>query len=237
MINLQTLVLDNCPTYDDGARLIKTQYRSNLPRIKARFLDKLSTWLQMNDIKNHKDITDFYEQRIKAVKEISYEEAFKLENATYRNEVFKVINISEMIENLGAKRIKTEGLELINKIVDTEKGEFRNVPLHQVYELHEVSGEKLGVNELIYCLKCWCTSTNKEHWLWIDTKIGKSGNILEAIASTCVVYKSMINKIKHIIRQGDVFLFEMTEPMVIDESEELVSLKADTYFKLLKSQS
>ena len=60
---------------------------------------------------------------------------------------------------------------------------------------------------------------------------------LEAIASTCVIYKSMYGKIKHIIRQGDVFLFEMTEDVTPSENEETMTLSMNEYFSLLKSQA
>ena len=149
-----------------------------------------------------------------------------------------MIDVPEMINNLGSERISTEGIDLVNKTYNIKTGEFEDVDMTQIYELHRVNGSKLGVNQDIYAIKCWCTSTDQEHWLWTESRPSGNDVALKAIASTCMVYKPMLGKIKHIIRQGDVFLFEMTEKVVLNEDkDEVVPLDKDTYFKLLKSQS
>ncbi len=235
MINLKTLEVLDSPTIEDGVRFLKTQFQSNEDRFEGRWLEPLNKWLQMNEIRNSVKIIEFYRKLFKTARPFSYKEAMAIESNTFRAKVFSVIDVPQMIKNLGHKRISTEGIELKNKVWDSNKNSFKFVNLHQVYELHEINGSKLGILEPLYAIKCWCTSTDNEHWMWCNKD--KISSPLEAIASCCVVYKPMIDKIKSIIRQGDVFLFEMSEEVLINESDEKVSLTKEMYFSLLTSQS
>ena len=72
--------------------------------------------------------------------------------------------------------------------------------LVNIYETYEVKGEKLKLRENVYALKVWCTSTDKEHWLWIDKKY--KDNPLEAVASTFHIHENLIPHIKELKRQG-----------------------------------
>ncbi len=237
MINLKTLMIEEAPTYIEGAKFLKTKFQSNEKRFLKRFAEPLDTWLSMNDVENRVDIVTFYVDLFKKVKPFTYQEAFSIEEDEFRATVFSVINVPEMVKNLGSERVKTEGISLSNKVYNEMKGEFEIKPFEQVYELHKVNCSKLGIDNT-YAIKCWCTSTEEEHWLWISDEQAKNGSPLEAIASTCMVYKCMIGKIKHIIRQGDVFLFEMKDGYEkLTNLGEVIPLDKDTYFGLLKSQS
>ena len=238
MIDLSTYLIEDVDRYEKAFRYLKTEYQSNKLRFEKRFLEPLSTYLQMYDVENWKDIIKLYSDGWDMVEPYNYEQAFKIADEGFRAKVFSVIDVPEMIRNLGSERIETNGIELNNKTYNMVTGEFENIEMTQVYELHKVNGEKLGVNDNIYAIKCWCTSTDQEHWIWTDKRPDGKDTALSAIAATCMVYKPMLGKIKHIIRQGDVFIFEMTEKVAINEDkDEVVPLDKETYFKLLKSQS
>ncbi len=163
----------------------------------------------------------------------TYKEAFLISDSTFKSIVFGSINISEMVEFLGAERISVQG-KLLNLRVYDELGNYRMEENNVIYELHKTNLEKIGANEDAYLVKCWCTSTNKEHWLWVEKEYAEMG-ALEAVASTFRVYKNMIPYIKTIKRQGDVLLFEMTKQVI--PYGEIVPLTASQYFSLLISQS
>jgi len=237
-IELSTFMVDRARTYEDGIMYLKTKFNSNYDRFRGRWLDQVNIWLQMNRIENYEDIVEFYDKLWFEHEPFTYEEAFKIDDDEFRALVFSVINVPEMIRHLGTERIKVDGVELENKVYNPTTDKFEIQHLSQIYELHKVNGKALGLeSQDIYALKCWCTSTDQEHWLWVDEEAGRQGDPLKAIAGTCKVYKSMLGKIRHIIRQGDVFLFEMLEDVTPSSNEEVVSLDKDTYFKLLKSQS
>lgn len=235
LINKENFTVENIPTIEESVKYLKTLYRDNYERFESRFLKPSTQWLSMNEIRHYQSVIDTYIRLFHQYEPYTYKEAFNIKDRNLQIKVFAAINVVEMIENLGTERISVKGVQLINKVYDNYTKKFREEELHQIYELHQVNGKQLGVNTPIFAIKCWCTSTNKEHWLWTDAN--KNSDVLELVANTCVVYKPMLGKIKHIIRQGDVFLFEMLENVVLSEKDEKVKLDAKTYFSLLKSQS
>jgi len=168
------------------------------------------------------------------VEPFSYEECFKISNQAFQSKVFGSINIGEMISNLGHKRIKTDGKKVKHKQFDVNGNQLADVEYDNIYEVHEVDGTKLGLeNEKLYVLRCWCTTTNKEHWLWIEDEY--KDNPLEAVASTFRIHANLIPHIKEIKRQGDVLLVEMNED--VEPEGDIVPLNAEQYFGLLTCQS
>jgi len=163
----------------------------------------------------------------------SYTEAFKIDNQEFRAKVFGSINVSEMIAELGSKRIAVAGKPVKHKKF-SQSGEFLGYEEYDnVYETYQVYGKKLGLSEDVYAVKCWCTSTNKEHWIWIEDKYKDSP--LEAIASTFRIHENLISNIQELKRQGDILIVEMKED--ISPEGEMVPLTADQYFSLLTAQS
>ena len=165
----------------------------------------------------------------------TYLEAFELKADAFKPVVFGVINVSDMIKEMGHERYKTEGITLTQKKYDSHGNLLGESEQSNVYEVHKVNGEKLGLTEDIYAVKCWCTSTSNEHWLWIEAQY--KDDPLEAIASTFRVHKSIIPHIKALKRQGDVLLCEMSEDVTPDKNDEIVPLTKDQYFSLLEAQA
>ena len=215
----------------DGTKYIKGVL-TNKERFINRFVNpiketsKITGWETDKFIK---DVIDTYDK----VEPFTYVEAFKIEDPQFRATVFGSIDVTEMIETLGAKRIATDGKH-VNQKVYSESGEFLGYhEFDNIYEVHEVSGEKLGLEENLYALKCWCTTTNKEHWLWIEDQYKDSP--LEAVASTFRIHENLIPHIKEIKRQGDVLLVELKED--VEPQGDIVPLTAEQYFGFLTAQS
>lgn len=178
----------------------------------------------------HLDMLRYYFQELDP---FTYKEAFAIENATFRATVFGSINVGEMIANLGHERLKVEGKNVNHRVYKMD-GSYEMKNYDVVYELHKINCTALGLENPNYCVKCWCTTTNKEHWLWVEEEYALKGP-LEAIASTVRVYENMIPHIKYIKRQGDVLLFEMEKE--VKPSGNIVPLTADQYFSKLIAQS
>lgn len=188
---------------------------SGSPTLKKAFLD---------------DLLEIYED----VKPFTYREAFELEDEAFKAEVFGTVDITDMIKNLGHERIETEGKKVSRKQYDNE-GNFTGMKEYDViFETHRINGEKLGITRReLYAVRCWCTSTNEEHWIWIEQQY--KDKPLEAIASTFRIAKNLIPYVKEIKRQGDVLLVELTED-IKPEGEE-TPLTADQYFEWLTAES
>jgi len=214
-----------------GVKYLKGIF-TNKSRFKSRFIKPL---LDL-DNKAKFGISEFIEQVTKIYDEVeafTYIEAFEMESDSFRALVFGSIDISNMIDELGHTRIATDGIEVIQKVYSTTGDYIGDKTFSNIYEVHEIDGTKLGLDEPLYVLKCWCTTTEKEHWLWIDDTHKMSP--LEAIASTFRVHENLIPYIKEIKRQGDILLLELTEN--IEPTGEVVPLTSEQYFGLLTCQS
>lgn len=219
-----------------GMKYLKGVF-TNKERFIDRFINTIVNAMEKNlyfdatNFENVRSLIDLYD----TITPYSYEEAFLIEDRDFQIVVFGSININEMIKHLGHTRIKTDGKTVKQKVFSKE-GEFlRYEEIDNIYEIHEIDPTKLGVNNgsKLYALKCWCTTTNKEHWIFIDEKYKDSP--LEAVASTFWVYDNMIPYIKEIKRQGDVLLVEWTKPF--EKGGKLVPLTAEIYFKHLTCQT
>lgn len=206
-----------------------------------KFKQKCIDENQPNDFFNPEDfecsaqmqeLIDIYEM----VTPFTIKEAFELKDDGFRIKVFGSINIAEMINGLGATRISVDGKPVKHKQYD----EFGNFIGHKeydvIYETYSINGEKLGIedNDELCVVKCWCTTTNKEHFIWVDPK--HKYKPLEAIASTFMVPRNIIPHIKELKRQGDILICEMNEKVDADMND-MVSLTSDQYFSLLTCQS
>lgn len=217
--------------YTDMLRYLKTSY-SNMGRLKNNFINELNKTID----RELPAITELFE-RIQAdfnsVKPFSYKEAFELDNAMFQSLVFGTIDIASMISELGSNRIATAGKEVRHKQFD-KTGDFLGYKdYHVVFETHVVSGSKLGLRESLYAVRCWCTTTESEHWLWIEQEYARDP--LTAIASTFRVHENVVPHIKELKRQGDILLVELDTE--VDPAGDMVALSADQYFELLTAQS
>jgi len=217
------------PTF---TRYLKTRF-SNVERLNENFIQPFIQNLKMverEDLLHQIDVLLFY---FKSAKPFSYREAFELSNQQFRALVFGSINVTEMINNLGNTRIAVEGKKVTHKVYK-QNGTFELKTYDVIYELYQIDCSELGLQIPNYCVKCWCTTTNKEHWLWVEKEYAEKGP-LEAIASTVRVYENMIPFIKYIKRQGDVLLFEMSEKII--PHGKIIPLTAEKYFSKLIAQS
>ena len=184
------------------------------------------------------------------VEPFSYEEAFKIEDERFRQLVFTAIDVVEMVNSLGYERTLTEGKKVLHKEFNAE-GDFIGMKEYDIiYEILKVDGSKLTENienrwggepesTDMYALRCWCTTTEEEHILWVEEEYKDSP--LEAVASTCRMPENWIPHIKEIKRQGDIFLTEFhddaPDDIIDNPSSNKVALNAEQYFGLLTAQS
>jgi len=167
------------------------------------------------------------------VTKFSYEEAFKLDNQSFQRMVFTSVDIADMMEHLGKERVATDGKHVSRKIFNDEGEYTGDKEYDNVYETYRIDGTELGLRTSIYAVRCWCTSTENEHWLWIDEQF--ANDPLSAIASTFHMHSNVIPHIKELKRQGDIMLVELDED-VTPEGESR-PLTKEEYFGLLTSET
>jgi len=171
----------------------------------------------------------------------SIKSLFLIENQNIRRFAFNYVGVSELMKSLKAKRIATDGIK-VKYFEYNALGEKKTVKKHNIFEtycadLNQFEDLKRwswdNNPNYAYAVKCWCTSTNEEHWLWIEEQY--KDKPLEAIASTFRIHKNVIPYIKCLKRQGDVLICEMSK-QVIPEGE-IIPLTAKQYFELLVAES
>lgn len=179
------------------------------------------------------------------IRRLTYEEAFKIEDRELQTQVFGGINVREMIEHLGYEKVKVDGKHVTRRQY-REDGTYEMIENDVIYELLKVEVSKLlgddaRVKTYRHAIKCWCTSTGKDHYLWIEDQYATDP--LTGIASTCRLQEDLIPHIDTIKRQGDLFLLEFKDgfdpeaPGAIDPAKPKRPLTAEEYFGLLVAES
>jgi hypothetical protein len=231
--NPRTQMFNNTLSKDLVYRFLKGKY-TTIGRLELNFLNKGQPERDLTISSAAKQT--FLDELIEIyndIKPFSYEEAFNIEDIIFRAKVFSTVNITEMIKNLGSKRIETAGMNVSRKQFDNN-GNFLGMKQYDViYETHIIYGDKLKLNNDIYAVKCWCTSTENEHWIWIDQMY--KDDPLAAIASTFRIAENLIPYIKELKRQGDILIVELTEE--IEPKGNVVPLTSEQYFSLLTAES
>jgi hypothetical protein len=176
---------------------------------------------------------EFFLEEYDNVTAFTYQQAFAIRSEPFKSIVFGSIRVPEMIKALGHSRIATAGQAVKHKQY-SKQGDFLGYREYDVvFETHVVNGKALGLRDNVYAVKCWCTSTDNEHWLWIEDQY--KNDPLEAIARTFHIHENLVPFIKELKRQGDILLVELTED--IEPRGNMVSLSKDQYFGLLTAQS
>jgi len=215
-------------------RYIKMRYR-NRGVYDANFSAPVHAMIAAAEVTSETlaDLIEFFDSAYDTATPFSYQEAFAIGNPEFQSTVFGQIRVPQMIKELGHVRLKTAGKAVRHKQFNPQ-GNFTGYREYDVvFETHKVSGVKLNLRGDLYAIRCWCTTTANEHWLWIEDRY--KDDPLEAIASTFRVHENLIPFIKELKRQGDILLVELTSD--VDPKGDLVSLTADQYFELLTAQS
>lgn len=215
-------------------KYIKLRYR-NRGVYDANFSSPIHAMINSIEVvpESLRDLIDFFDVEYDRAKPYGYRDAFAIQNREFQSVVFGQIRVPQMIKELGHKRLKTAGRKVRHKQFDSE-GNFTGYREYDViFETHMVFGAQLNLRDEIYAIRCWCTTTEEEHWLWIEDRY--KDDPLEAIASTFRIHENLIPFIKELKRQGDILLVELSAD--IDPKGDLVPLSSDQYFELLTAQS
>ena len=216
------------------------------------------TWAAKIWKKTYKDFPEFHAAIIAPAKTASYDEfgedmlkewndipditiseAFSQNNMEIRRLCFKAIGVIELFKALEPELIHSDNIGYVNLITDSVGNQTKQGTVDN-YELYKIDGNKLFPEEksefrvknaTIYAVRCWCTTTKREYWIYVPRHIGEKNNALEAIAWTIRISHT---NILYLHRQGDVVIAKLS-----NKSEPCAprNLSAKEYIKLLKSAS
>ena len=180
------------------------------------------------------ELQDWLSQNWENHPKYTIQEVFEMGNLYNRRVCFQYLPPSLLFKQLKAARRCVEGIDVSRRVYSPD-GSYETVEKHNIYEVHQVKANELS-GELegdLFAVKCWCSSTTEEHWLWIDEKY--KDDPLSAIASTFWMHENVIQANPVIQRQGDVMLVE-TDEQIIPEGNAR-PLTKEEYFGMLVAET
>lgn len=230
-------------TLSEAMQLWKTKYRDDI----RDFYKEVCNHPSMDELKDY--VTEMWD----TIQEVDATKAFQVQNVEKRRAFFDAIGVERLMKTieptlLDRKVIKKKriGWDDDNKEVERE--------FEDVYELYLVPKEKLyaGIedrwfpgNEDAHVVRCWCTTTNREYWIFTDPRIYNRYQMNEvtgqyekqphnAITSIAWTIRINIASPERIYRQGDIIVVKHGP-----DSKEVAPyhLDEDKYLKLMYSET
>lgn len=160
-------------------------------------------------------------------------------NLEMRRLLFKALGIEKVFRELEPELVNEQVIEFQNHLTDINGNAYVET-VQDKYQLYKISGGKLFPEEKeswrrsnadAYAVRCWCTTTGREYWIYVPKWIGEDNDAIKAIAWT---FRINITDPEYIVRQGDIIIAKASE-----SSKEcgLHHLEKEEYIRLLKSQS
>lgn len=217
-------------SYENALILWKTMYKD--------FNTFLTNVIRFDSMK---DFGDHCASVWKDVKVATAKDAFAQENLEMRRLFFKAIGIEKMFQELDPELVNEETIVFNNAVWNEEDNSMDVKIIHDKYELYKIKGDKLfpeeksewrRANADIYAVRCWCTTTGREYWIYVPRSIGEMKDAIEAIAWT---FQINIAEPAALYRQGDIIIAEVGPDS--RETTRAYHLDKATYLKLLRTQS
>lgn len=176
----------------------------------------------IRNVKLLPEVKSFFQEYWDTIVPLTFQEAISERNAEKRRGLFTCINPSEFFANM------SDDMEMVDRQTISRKNmrwdqnnQHYFEDLNETYELYlldrqKIFPEKLSYHSKLAMVRCWCPSTDREYWLFVDeresrsdghswSKEGRQYDAIKAIASTFRIRE--INP-KAIYRHGDVVIVE-----------------------------
>jgi hypothetical protein len=224
---------------------------------KTKYQDDIRDFFK--DVITHDQLQDFglfVEECWNRIEPVTVEEALKVENTEGRRTYFDAIGIEKLFKGLDPKLLDKQTIKKSRVRWDDELNEYTH-EFEDVYELYEILASKMFTKDRwgneprdhIYAVRCWCTTTNREYWLYVPkwAAIGESwwsssdderakADAIRAIAWT-VRLDVPIGHVDRIYRQGDIIVAKMKDSAKATETTSLYHLSKDQYLSLMYSET
>ena len=176
---------------------------------------------------NLEDFGNFVEEIWDDIKPVTVEQALKISNTEIRRTYFDCIGVVKLFKELNPtlrdRQVLTKKRTKWDDNDDSLEYEFEDV-----YELYEIDGTLLFEKDRwgrspnnIYAVRCWCTTTNREYWLYVNEEAAlgetrwesvnqKKYDAVQAIAWTIRIDVGE-DQIEKLYRQGDIIVAKVNE--------------------------
>lgn len=192
---------------------------------KAKYSDIKDLKKDMITHESLEDFGNFIEEMWESIKPATVKEALAKDNAEERRVYFDCIGIQKLFQSLEPVLLDRQVLTKKRTKWD-DKGDPIEYEFEDVYELYEIDGYKMFDKDQwgrspspVYAVRCWCTTTNREYWLYVNEEAatGERWNrenakydAVRAIAWTIRVDVAE-EQIEKLYRQGDIIVAKLKE--------------------------
>jgi hypothetical protein len=194
------------------------------------------------------DFRDFVESMWEDIIPVTVEEGLSQANAEDRRNYFDAIGVEKLFKQLNPELKDRQVIKKKRTRWDSNNDSFE-YEFEDVYELYEMPADKLfdkdrygRMSNPVYAVRCWCTTTNREYWLyvpmeaaigvrWISANEEVQYDAIRAIAWTIRIDVDAPEKI---YRQGDIIVIKKSE-----DSKEVNTYHLDKqqYLSLMYSET
>jgi hypothetical protein len=211
------------------------------------------------DVITHESLADFNEfvnDCWNKIIPITVEEALKVENSEERRTYFDCIGIEKLFKGLEPTLLDKQTIKKKRTRWDDEFKEYTH-EFEDIYELYQIDGKKLYDKDRwgndpqpIFAVRCWCTTTNREYWLYVprEAALGRnwwSGgdgpeNIPDAIRAIAWTVRIDVQPqdVEKIYRQGDIIVAKMKDSVKLTQSTfSPYHLDKEQYLSLMYSET
>lgn len=204
------------------------------------------------DVITHESLVDFgkfVEDCWNDIKPVTVSEALALSNTEIRRTYFDCIGVQQLFKQLDPILRDKQVIKKKRHKWDNDNKESV-YEFEDVYELYEIEGKKLFDKdkwnrdpEPVYAVRCWCTTTNREYWLYVNqeaatgerwSRVSDNNKKYDAIRAIAWTIRIDITNPETIYRQGDIIVAKLT-----DRSDKTTPyhLGKESYLSLMYSET
>jgi hypothetical protein len=202
------------------------------------------------------DFDQFVQECWDTIEPVTVEDALKVANTEERRTYFDAIGIEKLFKGLDPKLLDRQVLKKNRTRWDDEFNEYTHT-FEDVYELYEIDGKKLYDKDRwgndpqpIFAVRCWCTTTNREYWLYVPREaalgrnwwVGGDGPENKPDAIRAIAWTVRIDvhpeDVEKIYRQGDIIVAKMKDSVKLTGSTfNPYHLDKEQYLSLMYSET
>lgn len=208
---------------------------------------------------SHEDFGIFVHSVWDTIIPVTVDEAFKETNLERRRVFFDCIGIRRIFSELNPEMLDRQVITKKRTKWDEDNNQEEYV-FEDVYELYKIPVQKINPDNIdadvsvswttrrlfkdddIYAVRCWCTTTNREYWIYVPkiacdpSFVNHRGNSFKPDAISAIAWTIRINidKPERIYRQGDIIVVKVGEESKRTWPRHLTK---DQYLELMYSET
>jgi hypothetical protein len=204
-----------------------------------------------------KDFDEFVSSMWPLIETVSIQDALIQDNTEDRRVYFDAIGIEKLFKSLDPKLLDKQVIDKKRIRWDDDFKEYEYI-FEDIYELYEIEATKMfntdrwgnPPRDHIYAVRCWCTTTNREYWLYVPREAalgdrwwhgsnneGSEPDAIRAIAWT-VRLDVPAENVEKIYRQGDIIVAKVKDSAKATETTfNPYHLSKEQYLSLMYSET